>query len=112
MSGITTLAIDTDPGKLLDVDGPTLMGNTDDLAVLESAGIRRARLVVSALQIEDANNLLAYRCRTLGVPSSIHAFDVAVVADLKEIGATHLVDSKTSGTRRLSEALREEGIYG
>ena len=110
--GIATLAIDTDARKLLDVDGPGLVGSTDDLSVLESAGIRRARLVVSALQIEDANNLLAYRCRTLGIPSSIHAFDVAVVTDLREIGATHLVDSKTSGTRRLSEALREEGVYG
>lgn len=110
--GVATLAIDTDARKLSDVAGPSLIGNTDDLAVLESAGIQRARLVVSALQIEDANNLLAYRCRTLGVPSSIHAFDVAVVSDLREIGATHLVDSKTAGTRRLSQALREEGVYG
>lgn len=110
--GEATLAIDTDPLKLAEVEGPGLVGNTDDLAVLESAGIRRAKLLVSALQIEGANNLLAYRCRTLGVPCSIHAFDVAVVPDLKEIGATHLMDSKTSGTRRLTEALGAEGVYG
>ncbi len=111
-AGVPTLAIDLDALKLADVEGPTLVGNTDDLSVLDSAGIRRARLLVSALQIEGANNLLAYRCRTLGVPCSIHAFDVAVVADLKSIGATHLMDSKTAGTRRLGEALRAEGVYG
>lgn len=109
---VPTLAVDTDPLKLAGVGGATLLGNTDDLAVLESAGIRRARLLVSALQIEDANNLLAYRCRTLDVPCSIHAFDIAVVPDLREIGATHLMDSKTAGTRRLTEALGAEGIYG
>jgi hypothetical protein len=110
--GVPTLAIDLDSLKLAGVEGPTLVGNTDDLSVLDSAGIRRARLLVSALQIEGANNLLAYRCRTLGVPCSIHAFDAAVVPDLKAIGATHLMDSKTAGTRRLSEALRAEGVYG
>ena len=110
--GEETLAVDLDPRKLEAVEGPTLLGNTDDLTVLESAGIHHAKLLVSALQIEDANNLLAYRCRTMGVPCAIHAFDRAVMEDLRFIGATHLVDSKTAGTRRLSEALHDEGIYG
>jgi Kef-type K+ transport system membrane component KefB len=111
-AGEQTLAVDLDPRKLAMVPGSTLLGNTEDLAVLEAAGIRRARLLVSALQIEDANNLLGYRCRSLGVPCSIHAFDAAVTPDLREIGVTHLMDSKTAGTRRLSEALRAEGVYG
>lgn len=110
--GEETLAIDLDPTKLKGVSGPTLLGNTDDLAVLEAAGIREAKLVVSALQIEDANNLLAYRCRTMGIRSAIHAFDRSVVEDLREIGATHLMDSKMAGTRRLTEALQAEGVYG
>ena len=80
--------------------------------MLEAAGIRRARLLVSALQIESANNLLAYRCRSLGVACAIHAFDRSVVADLRSIGATHLMESKTAGTRRLSQALHTEGAYG
>jgi Kef-type K+ transport system membrane component KefB len=110
--GVATLAIDTDPAKLAAVKGATLLGNVDAIDVLESAGIRRARLVVSALQIESANNLLAYRCRAFGVPSAIHAFDRSVVDDLRRIGATHLLESKTEGTRRLSEALHAEGVYG
>lgn len=110
--GEDTLAVDTDPAKLAAVEGPVLMGNADDLQVLEAAGIRRARLLVSALQIESANNLLAYRCRSLGVPCAIHAFDRSVVDDLRTIGATHLIESKTAGTRKLGEALKTEGIYG
>ena len=109
---VATLAIDTDPAKLAEVEGATLLGNADEIAVLESAGIRRARLVVSALQIEPANNLLAYRCRIFDVPSAIHAFDRSVVEDLRRIGATHLLESKTEGTRRLSQALQDAGVYG
>ncbi len=110
--GEATLALDTDPAKLAQRPGPVLRGDAADMAVLEAAGLRRAKLLVSALQIEDANNLIAYRCRTLGVPCAIHAFDHSVVADLRGIGATHLLESKTAGTRRLTEALRTEGIYG
>lgn len=110
--GQPTLAVDTDPRKLEAVGEPALLGSAIDLSVLEAAGIRRARLLVSALQIEDANNLLAYRCRSFGVPCAIHAFDRSVVDDLRSIGATHLIESKTAGTRRLGEALREQGVYG
>ncbi|MDT8340525.1 MAG: cation:proton antiporter [Longimicrobiales bacterium] len=110
--GEGTLAIDLDPDKLARVPGPTLLGNAEDLQLLEAAGLRHAKLVVSALQIEDANNLLAYRARTLGVPAAIHAFDRSVVEDLHRLGVTHLIDSKTAGARRLGEALRDEGVYG
>jgi len=109
---VPTLAVDTDPSKLASVGAPILVGNTDDVSVLESAGLAHAKVLVSALQIEDANALLTYRCRSFGVPCSIHAFDLAVASDLREIGADHLMDSKTAGTRRLTEALGVEGIYG
>ena len=110
--GEETLAVDTDPGKLEGLPGPVMIGNTDDFGVLEAAGIRRAKLVVSALHIEDVNNLLAYRCRELGVHCAIHAFDRSVAHDLRSIGVTHLMDSKVAGTRRLGEALHDEGVYG
>lgn len=110
--GVAVLAVDTDPAKLARLSAPGLIGDADDLGVLEAAGIRRARLLVSALQIESANNLLAYRCRSFGVACAIHAFDRLVVDDLRSIGATHLMESKTAGTRRLGQALHEEGVYG
>jgi len=111
-AGEETLAIDIDPVKLKGLPGEGMMGNTDYLSVLEEAGLGRAKLLVSALQIQDANNLLAYRCRILGVPCSIHAFDRSVVPELRTLEATHLIASKAMGTRRIMEVLHDEGVYG
>jgi Kef-type K+ transport system membrane component KefB len=91
LRGETVLAIDTDPRKL---DGlgvaETLIGNVEYESVVEEIGLRRARLVISALQIEDANHLLAYRCRSAGVPCAIHAFDLSVIEDLLELDTAYM----------------------
>jgi Kef-type K+ transport system membrane component KefB len=109
--GEKVLAIDTDPGKLRGLPcGATLVGNTEYPAVLDHANLSRAKLLVSALNIEDANNLLAYQARRAGVPSSIHAFDPILIGELRENGATHLMISKHDGIRQVAEALREQGV--
>ena len=108
--GAAVLAIDTDPSKLRGLPCPRLVGNTDDHDVLERADYRTARLVVSALQIEDANNLIAYRCRAANVPCSVHAFDPALASELLEIGADHVMVSKHDGIRQVAAALRAEGV--
>ncbi|MBI4520688.1 MAG: cation:proton antiporter [Gemmatimonadetes bacterium] len=108
--GEKVLAVDTDPRKLLDLPCATLLGNVEYLSVLEEAHVTEAKLLVSALQIEDTNALLAHRCRTLGVPASIHAFDRSVEEDLGEIGVGHLIISKNSALRRILEALRRQGV--
>jgi Trk K+ transport system NAD-binding subunit len=108
--GERVLAIDRDPNKLEDLPCETMLGDVEYAAVLEEAGIEAARLLVSALQIEETNNMLAYQGRRLGVPVSIHAFDRSVVRDLQEIGADHLILSKNAGIRRLAEELRREGV--
>jgi Kef-type K+ transport system membrane component KefB len=109
--GEKVLAIDTDPGKLRGLPcAATLVGNTEYPAVLDHAHLGKAKLLVSALNIEDANNLLAYQARRAGVPSSIHAFDPILIGELRENGATHLMISKHDGIRQVAEALREEGV--
>lgn len=108
--GIDVVAVDTDAVKLQDLGCTTLLGSVDDLDVLEQAHAGRARLVISALQIEDTNNLLAYRCRQLGVPSAIHAFDTSVIDELREIGVDHLIVPKHDGTRRMALMLRSAGV--
>ena len=108
--GELVLAVDTDQGKLAGLPCPTLLGNTDHPAVLEEAGVARARLVISALQIEDANALLAYRAGRLGVPVSVHAFDPSLAEELADLGATHLMISKYDGIRQVAEALRRAGV--
>jgi Kef-type K+ transport system membrane component KefB len=110
--GERTLAIDTDPIKLRGLQGRTLPGNVSYLSVLDEAGLARAKLLVSALQIEDINRLLAFRCSELGVPCSIHAFDQSLVAELSQLGASHVMESRRVGLDRVLDALHDAGVYG
>ena len=108
--GETVLAVDTDAAKLHGLPARTLLGSVDDSSVLDEAHFTNARLVVSALQIEDTNNLLAYRCHAAGVPVSIHAFDPSLIDELKELGADHVMVPKHDGTRELALRLRQAGV--
>jgi Kef-type K+ transport system membrane component KefB len=108
--GETVIAVDTDPAKLAGLPAAAVLGSVDHASVLDEVRIRAAKLVVSALQIEDSNKLLAYRCRQWGVPVSIHAFDVSVQRDLRAIGADHLILSKNAGIRQIAARLRAEGL--
>jgi Kef-type K+ transport system membrane component KefB len=110
--GEDVLAIDTDASKLTDVRARILVGDVTIGAVIEEAGIPRAKLVVSTLQIEDVNSLLAYRCARLAVPVSIHAFDPTLADELLEIGADHLMVSKHDGIRMVEAAFRRLGVLG
>jgi Trk K+ transport system NAD-binding subunit len=106
----TVIAIDTDPAKLAGLPGKHIVGSTDYHSVLQNAHFDEAKLVVSALQIEDANNLLAYRARKVGVPSGIHAFDASVVPELRSIGTSYLMVSKYDGIRQVAAELRRLGV--
>ena len=108
--GETVLAVDTDVTKLQGLPADTLVGNVDNHAVLEAAGVPDAQLVVSTLQIEDVNSLLAYRCRRMGVPVSVHAFDPSLAYELLEIGADHLMISKYDGIGQMNAAFRDVGV--
>jgi Trk K+ transport system NAD-binding subunit len=106
------LAVDIDPGKLEGLPGRTISGNVESYDVLEEAGVEHARLLVSALQIEDVNRVVVFRARAAGVPVSVHAFDQEVVDELEEIGADHLIHSKHAGTRRLAQLFQRGGVLG
>ncbi len=110
--GEEVVAVDNDARKLAALSCHTVLGSADDASVLSDAGLGQAKLLVSALQIEDVNNLLAFRCRHEGVPSCIHAFDPSVADELREIGATHLILSKSAGTRQLASHFRRLGLLG
>jgi len=105
------LAIDTDPKKLEGLGAAdTLIGNVEYQSVVEEIGLRDARLVISALQIEDTNHLLAYRCRSAGVPCAIHAFDVSVVADLLDLDTAYLLMPAVDGVVEQRAIMEKEGI--
>jgi Kef-type K+ transport system membrane component KefB len=106
------LAIDTDPKKLEGLGGADiLIGNVEYQSVVEEVGLREARLVVSALQIEDTNHLLAYRCRSASVPCAIHAFDLSVVNDLLDLDVTYLMMPAADGILQQRQLMQQEGIF-
>ena len=107
--GEPVLAVDTDPDKLRDLPAETLVGDVNLGVVLEEIGLHRARLVISALHIEDTNRLLVHRCRAAGVPVSVNVFDPATADVMRELGADHLIHSKQEGARRLAERLIPAG---
>ena len=108
--GHEVVAVDRDPEKLTDLPSRTLVGDVERLDVLEEANLGGARLLVSALQIEDTNKLLAHQAHRVGVPSSIHAFNPSVEEELAAAGASHLMDPKHEGARRFAHHLRELGV--
>ena len=110
--GHRVLAIDTDRGKLEGLPCEVLHGSTDELEILHEANLSRARLAVSALQIEDSNLLLTYRCVELGVPVSVNAFDPSLVHDFLEMGADHVMVPKLDGIQEMESSLYARGLLG
>ncbi|CAN5662854.1 cation:proton antiporter [soil metagenome] len=109
--GHRVVAIDTDPKKLEGLDVPTVLGNAEYLSVLDEAGLSSCSLLVSTLQIEDVNRLLAYRARDLGIPSVIHVFDRGIEEELEDLGVTHLLNSRAAGVRSILEELSGQGAF-
>lgn len=110
--GESVLAIDTDPAKLRGLPCRTLFGNAEYQSVLDESKFERAKLVVSALHIEDVNRLLAYRAGRQGIPSMIHAYEAAVEGELEAIEGAHLLNSRAAGVDLMIEELQEEGLFG
>jgi len=110
--GEEVLAIDTDPRKLQNLPSRTLLGNVEYHDVLEEEGLRRAKLVVSALQIEATNDLLAYRCREAGIRCSVVAVDLSVMENLLELDVAWVMLPKIDVVRAQTAALRTHGLLG
>jgi len=108
--GENVLAVDTDPQKLAGLPGRTLLGSVAYLSVLQEAGYERAKLIVSALQIEETNDLLAYRAKSVGVSCAIHVVDLSVVADLLDLETDYLMVSKVDGVKAQLRKLKEMGV--
>lgn len=108
--GETVLAVDTDARKLAGLPCRTLLGSSEFLDVLLDAGLPHAKLLISALRIEEANELLAFRARQYGVPSCIHAVDVSMADNLLDLDVSYLMLSKVDGVKGQTRYLRHAGI--
>lgn len=108
--GERVIAIDTDPHKLKDLPCETMLGDVESSSVLEAAEMPRARLLISALQIEDTNNFLAHRCKSEGVPACIHAFDLRLIPDLLDLDVRYLLTPKVDALRQQLRELETTGL--
>ncbi len=109
-AGNPTLAIDIDPAKLEGLKCETMLGNVEFQSVLDEAGIDHVALLVSALQIEDTNHLLAHQCQSRGIPCAMHAFDLSVIDDLVDLGVDYLMYPRVEGLKNQNEELRKMGV--
>jgi Kef-type K+ transport system membrane component KefB len=108
--GETVVAIDTDPAKLASLPGDTLVGDAASAAVMEEASLATARLLVSTLHIDDANDLLAYRAHCARVAFAVHAADLRQVENLMAMDAAYLMTPKADGIREQRRELVRLGI--
>jgi Kef-type K+ transport system membrane component KefB len=108
--GETVLAIDTNHDRLQNLPCETMLGSVEYLSLLLEAGLPRARLVVSALTGEEANDLLAFRCSTYGVKCSIHVIDLSVIDNLLSVDTTYLMIPKVDGIKLQTRYLKTMGF--
>lgn len=109
-AGEQVVAIDTDPRKLEGLGCRTFFGDVEASSVLEEAGLERAKLLISALQIEDVNTYLAYRCKGFGIPACIHAFDLGLIPELLDLDAKYLLTPKIDALRLQLKELRRHSL--
>ncbi len=110
--GEIVLAIDTDPRKLRGLPCRTLHGNAEYRAVLEEQGLAQAKLVVSALQIEVANEWIAYLCKENGVSCAVLAVDISLIENLLSLDAAWVIVPKVDVLQAQRRLLKEEGFIG
>jgi hypothetical protein len=108
--GERVLAIDTDPHKLAGLDCETLLGDAGNPAVLDEAGLSSARLLVSALTIEETNDLLAYRCREAAVPCAVNVMDLSATENLLAMDVGFMLVPKVDGVAAQNAELRQLGV--
>lgn len=108
--GEPVLAIDTDVYKLAGLPGDKLVGSVEYTSVLRAAGLAQAKLLVSALKIEEANDLLAYRARCHGVRCAINVTDLEAVDHLLAVQTTYLIVPKVDGVKAQRKLLEARGF--
>jgi Kef-type K+ transport system membrane component KefB len=108
---IPVLAVDTDPGKLAHVEVPTLLGNAEHLSLLEEAGLQRARLLISALHIEDVNRLLALRAQEAQIPAVVLAGDQAMEDELMQLGVALAINPRAAGAAQMVTELETRRAF-
>ena len=109
-SGEKVTAIDSDPNKLKGLKCRTIHGNIHDWDLLEAAGFEHAKLIVSALQIEEANQLLAFRAQQASIPCCVMTPDTHAIPALLDLGVSYFMTPFADGIKRQRAELVERGL--
>ena len=109
-SGEKVTAIDSDPNKLKGLKCRTIHGNIHDWDLLEAAGFEHAKLIVSALQIEEANQLLAFRAQQASIPCCVMTPDTHAIPALLDLGVSYFITPFADGIKRQRTELVERGL--
>jgi Kef-type K+ transport system membrane component KefB len=107
--GERVAAVDTDAGKLTGLSAIRVVGDIDHPETRAEAGLADARLAVCTLRVDEANRLFAYRCRTLGVPFVVHAFDRFVRPDLAALGPAWILEPKQAADEQVERIVTAMG---
>lgn len=108
--GEKVLVIDTDPRRLINLPCESFHGNVEYLSVLHAVNLPEAKLLVSALNIESTNELLAYRCNSLGIPCSVNVSDMSVTENLLDLNVAFLMIPKVDGIKAQTRELHRMGV--
>lgn len=103
-SGLDVVLVDIDPERARVTDGPYLVGDVTDDAVLRRAGVEHARALVAALE-SDADTVyvtLSARAMRSDLVIVARARTTASAEKLIMAGATHAVNPQRIGGRRLA----------
>lgn len=109
-SGEKVTAIDSDPNKLKGLKCRTIHGNIHDWDLLEAAGFEHATMIVSALQIEEANQLLAFRAQQATIPCCVMTPDTHAIPALLDLGVSYFMTPFADGIKRQRAELVERGL--
>jgi len=105
------VVVDTNHENVKGLACKLVLGNINSPATLEQAGFNHAKLVVSAMFAEEANDLLAYRCQIRRVPCSIHVVDLEEVDNLLKVDTTYLMIPKVDGLKAQKNILAQHGFF-
>ena len=102
--GKPIVVVDRDPGRLQDLEYPTVLGDVTDDRILEAAGIARASALISAVDTDASNIYVTLSSRALGPDLVIiaRAHTEESKSKLLRAGANRAVNPQLIGGRRMA----------
>lgn len=109
---VPVVVVDADPLRVEGLDRPYVLGDATDDAVIEAAGVRRARALVTAMSTDVANLYVTLSARTIN-PDLFIVGRVRVAASeekLRRAGADRVVNPQAIGGARIAAMLVEPHV--